>query len=68
MNAKCETCRHWMGRLAPAERADCRRHAPAPALRDVPARIDVDFVIPLWPQTFDDDWCGEHEPVPAAPK
>lgn len=53
---RCETCKFW--RLFRAEDiGECRRHAPAP-IRGIRDAYDV-----YWPETRDEDWCGEHEPA-----
>ena len=39
----------------------CRRKAPQPAI----VSDDTDNGI-SWPKTFEDDWCGEGEPVDPA--
>lgn len=62
----CETCRFWR-RLDGEEvldgQGECRRHAPSPTLE-----IRDDGYGALWPETWDEDWCGEHEPAtPAVP-
>jgi hypothetical protein len=46
----CEACRHWDRLYPDAQIGRCRRHAPQPGRPGTG-----------WPETDNDDWCGEWE-------
>ena len=50
----CEHCRFQIDNR-------CRRYAPRPKGRFVPAS---DLLEPVWPEALRDGWCGEFEPTP----
>jgi hypothetical protein len=62
---RCSTCRFWEPPDSDDCFGECRRRAPLPRLgpdnADSIARAE-------WPSTFDDDWCGEWQPLPARQK
>lgn len=63
MSRTCENCIYWT-RLAadigePAYVGTCRRYAPRPHMKTIRSKPE-----PEWPQTVDDDWCGEHSCCP----
>jgi hypothetical protein len=58
--AKCENCHYWRHpRVAlawsEASVGKCRRHAPVTELTYELRQPQLH-----WPQTYCDDWCGEH--------
>lgn len=61
----CRHCRFWDAHMMvqPTKTPEglCRRRAPHPAIVDE----DIDNGI-SWPRTFEDDWCGDGEPVDPA--
>ena len=51
----CGDCRYWAGNCVSGP---CRRHAPI-----VAKRADLDYERRMqWPQTTQEDWCGDWEP------
>ncbi len=58
----CRHCRFWdahmIARPTLTPEGLCRRKAPAPAI--VAEEVDTGT---SWPKTFEDDWCGEGEPI-----
>jgi hypothetical protein len=61
----CRGCRFWTGDRNDDVPGQCRRHAPKPH-HAIDGDDDARWA--FWPIVLGDDWCGEHEPVPAAPK
>ena len=61
----CRHCRFWdahmISRPTRTPEGLCRRKAPSPAI----VNEDVDTGT-SWPRTFEDDWCGEGEPLDPA--
>lgn len=53
-NERCETCKFWVLRLD--HLGLCRRNAP------VVVRPGEKDMLPRWPITASDDWCGEYKP------
>jgi hypothetical protein len=53
---KCQTCKFYF----PLDRHDghCRRFPPM-AVKDP---RQPDGTNHLWPEVFDNEWCGEHQP------
>lgn len=76
----CWTCKYWTrnnGRITSDTDGYCRRRAPVPGLAKFVTAEDDDgepkqewsgFVRQAWPVTEADDWCGEHELLPASNK
>jgi len=58
----CAHCRYWDAHMIarPTRTPDglCRRHAPHPFTIDEERDSGT-----TWPRTFEDDWCGEGEPL-----
>jgi hypothetical protein len=76
---RCATCRFWKAvedQEGEDLRGECRRLPPtfnAPAARrwfvswsgeHADAMGREDYSEGFWPLTWDDDWCGEHQPTP----
>jgi hypothetical protein len=61
----CKTCPYWKTDEDDVHRTGiCRRKAPrARILTDGDDRGYVTF--PIWPETLDNEWCGEHSLFPA---
>ena len=69
MAGNCKTCKFWLIERPEYTFGFCRRFPPHPE-RYVSAKpsqwkegIEVtiqDFSRPIWPQTNEMDWCGEH--------
>ncbi|MCC6271375.1 MAG: hypothetical protein IT190_08865 [Microbacteriaceae bacterium] len=55
----CEHCR--FSHVFVFSRHECRRHAPAAAVRIFPSTSDIDSD-PVWPAVYGHDWCGDFEP------
>lgn len=53
MSDSCATCRFW--RSYDSANGQCHRYAPKPELLNTEWKG-------YWPDTYDHDWCGEHEP------
>lgn len=63
----CSSCRWWDKKHPSHTYADCRRLPPRNTLsvsgRDVGGRAQITLDVhshASWPNTADDDWCGEH--------
>ena len=59
---RCDTCKYWERHHAQfssvVDKGTCRRHAPRAALiLDTEASV----LDATWPETHDDEWCGEWE-------
>lgn len=74
----CWSCRFWTrnyGRIAGEDDAQCRRHAPAPRAGQFILGEGEQLTEPewkwegntacWWPVTQAQDWCGDHQPLPA---
>lgn len=62
----CKTCRFWDGRFS----GICRKYPPKVIIVDV-ERKDTKVYHQkqtLWPDTDEDDWCGEWEAKTPAPE
>lgn len=57
----CYSCQFWdVGDGEPDSPAGyCRRYAPRPAVKANPLEV-----LPQWPTTSIDDWCGDYQPRP----
>lgn len=58
----CKTCRFWGRRHDADYEALCLRHAPVIAGTALPAGYNTHP--PQWPKTWEQHWCGDHEPLP----
>ena len=56
-NQTCASCRFWL-RFSSDDSGMCRRRAPSPVI--LPG-FELSSAESTWPQTCDDDWCGEWE-------
>lgn len=56
----CGDCRFWDDKGT--EYGACRRYAPRAAVRPDTPTDELAEAPPLWPRTYHEDWCGEHEP------
>jgi len=54
---RCCNCRFWhhLPVYEDGERGECRRYAPRPGA----SRTDGNYI--GWTETFNNDWCGEHQ-------
>jgi hypothetical protein len=60
-NDRCGNCRYWV--LPGGESGgECRRFPPA-MLVWPETEATVAYAERSWPETAEDDWCGEHSPV-----
>jgi hypothetical protein len=62
----CGSCAYWDPlSINEGDLGYCRRHAP------LVGKMRNETFQTVWPETFDDDWCGEHQArraaTPAAP-
>jgi hypothetical protein len=66
---RCQTCKFWDTHgVAVAEIGICRKNAPVAqkaSMKDCEDGTGYSR-IPLWPETVDDDWCGEWQPLASA--
>jgi len=60
---RCENCRYWdhggAVKLYGGSADDlgvCRRRPPVPDF----TREPMDFVLGKWPETYNDEWCGDY--------
>ena len=74
--ATCETCRFWDKQQPQHTYANCRRLPPRAAW-GVSAQARGSYETPIiniytrsepeWPNTNENDWCGEHQPKEPTP-
>ena len=58
----CETCRYHDYDAVDDDKVGlCKRYAPRPGYNDPKVRMTNPFIVPFWPITAVDDWCGEWE-------
>lgn len=58
----CETCAYWHIYEDQKILGNCKRNAPKPV--EWPEGLDGGGYGTCWPETTDDDWCGEHPDFP----
>jgi hypothetical protein len=60
----CETCVFWdkPEYPVPFRPQPCRRYPPYDGAQWGKA---AGYCRPVWPLTFSEDWCGEHQPKPS---
>lgn len=58
---RCDTCRFWSRDEGDGCFGECRRHAPRPWKSETCDDFDDGPTVAFWPETANDDWCGEHE-------
>ncbi len=61
MDNTCKTCLWWI-RMNASE-GECHRHAPVPIVGMREAEEPDNFGA-YWPETGEDDFCGEWNPLP----
>jgi hypothetical protein len=69
---RCDLCRFWVQHDPDACDGQCRRFPPFPSTQTVgkffpdsgPAEVDRPLCVCESPETMDEFWCGEFQPIP----
>ena len=56
---KCEDCKWWVRDHKSKDWGSC--HRMPPWFQDPESKAEVSEAAAYWPNTIDDDWCGEFE-------
>lgn len=62
-NEKCENCKFWIKKVEGT--GECHRDSPSPDMSGFIGFEEYGDGTPrlaIWPLTYKDEWCGEHEP------